>query len=298
MEKILTLKSLIKIRSTIKNKKVVLCHGVFDLLHLGHIRHFKEAKSLGDFLIVSITPDKFVEKGPGRPIFNERLRAEALSHINEVDAVLINSTETASFLIKKIKPNIYCKGPDYRKNSDDVTGEIKNEIKAIKSVGGKVYYTKSITFSSSKLINQYGSVQSDPQKQFLKKFNVEYEKLSYSSSPDEVIKATKFLKTSCKRYSPLYNLTGKACSSIFTKPFVEMIREGILSKEQATELKLVGGLFRNKSKKGDVYYSGKGEDGTQYVLFRNAYWKEGEENKPYFRLHTKVPKGSSQSFND
>ena len=48
--------------------------------------------------------------------------------------------------------------------------------------------------------------------------------------------------------------------------------------EQATELKLVGGLFRNKSKKGDVYYSGKGEDGTQYVLFRNAYWKEGEEN--------------------
>ena len=63
--------------------------------------------------------------------------------------------------------------------------------------------------------------------------------------------------------------------------------------EQATELKLIGGLFRNTSKKGDVYYSGKGEDGTQYVLFRNAYWKEGAENKPYFRLHQKVPKGSS-----
>jgi hypothetical protein len=47
--------------------------------------------------------------------------------------------------------------------------------------------------------------------------------------------------------------------------------------EQATELKLIGGLFRNQSKKGDVYYSGKGEDGTQYVLFRNAYWKEGAE---------------------
>ena len=65
--------------------------------------------------------------------------------------------------------------------------------------------------------------------------------------------------------------------------------------EQATELKLFGGLFRNQSKKGDVYYSGKGEDGTQYVLFRNAYWKEGAENKPYFRLHQKVPKGSSMS---
>jgi hypothetical protein len=65
--------------------------------------------------------------------------------------------------------------------------------------------------------------------------------------------------------------------------------------EQATELKLIGGLFRNTSKKGDVYYSGKGEDGTQYVLFRNAYWKEGTENKPYFRLHHKVAKGSSTS---
>lgn len=76
--------------------------------------------------------------------------------------------------------------------------------------------------------------------EFLKKFNVEYEKLSYSASPDEVIKATKFLKTSCKQYSPLYNLTGKARSSIFTKPFVEMIRKGILSKEQATELNNIG----------------------------------------------------------
>ena len=65
--------------------------------------------------------------------------------------------------------------------------------------------------------------------------------------------------------------------------------------EQTTELKLIGGLFRNTSKKGDVYYSGKGEDGTQYVLFRNAYWKEGAENKPYFRLHQKVAKGSSTS---
>ena len=65
--------------------------------------------------------------------------------------------------------------------------------------------------------------------------------------------------------------------------------------EQATELKLIGGLFRNTSKKGDVYYSGKGEDGTQYVLFRNAYWKEGAENKPYFRLHHKVAKGSGTS---
>ena len=50
-----------------KNKKIVLCHGVFDLVHLGHLKHFKKAKSFGDFLIVSITKDEFIKKGPGRP---------------------------------------------------------------------------------------------------------------------------------------------------------------------------------------------------------------------------------------
>jgi len=64
---------------------------------------------------------------------------------------------------------------------------------------------------------------------------------------------------------------------------------------EKTELKFLGGLFRNESKKGDIYYSGKSEDGTQWVLFRNAYWKEGETNKPYFRLHTRVPVGSTPS---
>ena len=61
---------------------------------------------------------------------------------------------------------------------------------------------------------------------------------------------------------------------------------------EKTELKFLGGLFRNESKKGDIYYSGKSEDGTQWVLFRNAYWKEGDTNKRYFRLHTRVPVGS------
>ena len=63
-----------------------------------------------------------------------------------------------------------------------------------------------------------------------------------------------------------------------------------------TELVNLGGLFRNTSKKGDVYYSGKTEDGDQYVLFKNAYWKDGQEPaKPYFRLMKRVPKGSVPS---
>ena len=68
-----------------------------------------------------------------------------------------------------------------------------------------------------------------------------------------------------------------------------------MAENEKTELVQIRGLFRNKSKKGDVYYSGKSESGEHYILFRNAYWKEGDDNKPYFRLHKRVPVGSTTS---
>ena len=83
---------LIEISTREKNRKkrIVLCHGVFDLLHLGHIKYLQEAKSLGDILLVTITPDRFVNKGPGRPAFNEKHRAEAIAALEVVDYVSIN----------------------------------------------------------------------------------------------------------------------------------------------------------------------------------------------------------------
>ena len=132
-QKILTIDKLERILLKKRHKKkIVLCHGVFDLLHVGHIKHFQEAKGYGDILVASITPDKFVQKGPGRPAFRQKLRIEAVAALDVVDYVILNTTPTAIKLIKKIKPNIYCKGPDYKDNKSDITGQIKNEIKAIK----------------------------------------------------------------------------------------------------------------------------------------------------------------------
>src|ERR1700722_1754260 len=71
-------------------KPVVQCHGVFDLLHIGHIRHFQEAKKSGEILVVTLTPDRFVNKGPHRPVFTETLRAEAIASLEAVDYVAIN----------------------------------------------------------------------------------------------------------------------------------------------------------------------------------------------------------------
>ncbi|MED5517330.1 MAG: adenylyltransferase/cytidyltransferase family protein, partial [Pseudomonadota bacterium] len=64
--------------------RIALAHGVFDLLHMGHVRHLEEARGHGDCLIVSITPDRFVNKGPGRPVFEELMRAEMLAAMSSV----------------------------------------------------------------------------------------------------------------------------------------------------------------------------------------------------------------------
>ena len=102
-----------------KKKKIVLCHGVFDLVHLGHIEHFKSAKSYGDYLIVSVTSNKFIKKGPGRPIFNQNQRLEFLKEIKLIDEVIISSTTSAEDVIKLVKPDFYVKGPDYKKSYQD-----------------------------------------------------------------------------------------------------------------------------------------------------------------------------------
>ena len=156
-------------KEKLKGKKVILCHGVFDLLHIGHIKHFEQAKKLGDILIVTLTPDKYVNKGPNRPAFGEKLRAEAIASLDPVNYVALNSKSTAVNVIQKLRPNIYCKGPDYKNHENDISGEIKNEINAVKKVNGKVVYTSDITFSSTKLINRYVSDNSDLQKKIINK---------------------------------------------------------------------------------------------------------------------------------
>jgi len=155
--KILSLKEIAKRIQDIKNKgkKVVQCHGVFDIVHLGHIRHFNMAKKEGDVLLVTLTADRHVKRGPGRPIFNEQLRAEYLASLSMVDYVGIINADTAAESIKALKPDFYAKGVEYKNHKKDVTGKISEEEDAIKSVGGKIVYTDDITFSSSQMINSY-----------------------------------------------------------------------------------------------------------------------------------------------
>ena len=172
----LSLNRLSNIIKTLKveGKQVVHCHGVFDLLHIGHIKYFQEAKSLGDVLIVTITPDRFVNKGPNRPAFNEDLRAEAIAAVDIVDYVAINNGPTAIETIKVLKPDHYVKGPDYKDYKEDLTGNIQLEEDAVKSVGGEIVFTSNITFSSSNLINKHFSSLTDEQQEFIDKLKARY----------------------------------------------------------------------------------------------------------------------------
>lgn len=135
-----------------EGKKIVHCHGCFDLLHPGHILHFKAAKKYGDILVVTVTPDRFVRKGPGRPVFNEHLRMESIASLEAVDYVALNKWDTAIETIKLLNPDFYVKGNDYSDRSKDVTGNILLEEEAVKKVGGVIRFTDEISFSSSKIL--------------------------------------------------------------------------------------------------------------------------------------------------
>lgn len=179
LQKIKTLSELRQILKKQKKegKKIVLCHGVFDLIHPGHIRHLTSAKKYGDILVITVTADKYIKKGPGRPIFQEALRAEVLSSLNMVDFVAILNSESAVEAIKALKPDFYVKGPDYksRKKTPNIPQKLIEETKALEVSGGKIVFTDdNIVFSSSKLISDYLSVYPQKTKEYLEDFKIRY----------------------------------------------------------------------------------------------------------------------------
>ena len=159
------LKKLKKLKD--KKKKIVLCHGVFDLVHLGHIEHFKSAKNFGDYLIVSLTQDKFIKKGPGRPLFNEQQRMEFLRNIKIIDQVILSKAESSIDVINLIKPDFYVKGPDYKDYSKDKTKKIIFEENAVKKNGGKIKFTNDVKFSSSNILNSNNFIFNESQRNFI-----------------------------------------------------------------------------------------------------------------------------------
>jgi cytidyltransferase-like protein len=138
-----------------QGKTIAQCHGTFDMVHPGHIVHFEEAKALADVLVVTITAEKYVNKGPGRPFFNDTLRSRWLAALACVDYVVVIPFAAAVEAIECVRPTFYCKGREYEDQANDVTGNIKDDVDAVKRVGGEMRYVGSVVFSSTRLLNQH-----------------------------------------------------------------------------------------------------------------------------------------------
>ena len=151
-KKIVNLKDLKTIRK--KNKKdIVLVHGVFDIVHKGHLEYFKEAKKFGNILVASVTDDKYVKKGFNRPYFKSLDRIKFLSELDIIDKVVLSKNKSSIEIINSLKPNFYVKGPDYLDKKNDKAGNLEAEKKAVKMNGGKIIFTSGILMSSTKIIN-------------------------------------------------------------------------------------------------------------------------------------------------
>ena len=128
----------------------ILAHGCFDLLHIGHIKYLEKARELGTFLIVTITSDRHITKGHGRPLFSQDLRKHALESLKCVDHVEIIDDPTAIPAILKFKPDIYAKGKDYAHNPDLT---LAKERQAVELIGGNlVIVDPGIQYSSTEIM--------------------------------------------------------------------------------------------------------------------------------------------------
>ena len=157
-----------------EGKTIALCHGVFDLIHPGHIIHLEQAKSMADMLVVSITAAQYVRKGPDRPYFDDEMRMKVLGALECVDYVLLSEGYTVDDIIETVEPDIYVKGEEYAKAEDDITGKIAEEKALVEKHGGRLDFTTGQVFSSTKLINTAMSGLSEEVRQYMVDFKMRH----------------------------------------------------------------------------------------------------------------------------
>ena len=148
--KVVPVSALPAIRERHRGARIVLCHGAFDLVHMGHLIHFDEARSLGDLLVVTITADAYITKKRSVS-FGQEYRARQLAALQVVDYVSIIDEPSAVTPIETLHPDVYVKGPEYANLVLDRSANIFREKAIVESYGGRIHFTTGETFSSTKL---------------------------------------------------------------------------------------------------------------------------------------------------
>lgn len=150
--KIVTIGELVASKSEgiLENKSIAMCHGVFDIVHPGHVRHLAYAREKADVLVVSVTSDKHITKGQYRPHVPARLRALNLAAFDAVDFVVIDTNPNCLENLEVLKPDIFAKGFEY---SEPLPKATQQERAVIESYGGRMLFTPGdVVYSSSQLL--------------------------------------------------------------------------------------------------------------------------------------------------
>jgi len=165
VNKVLTIEQLPALRERLRDRRIVLCHGAFDLIHVGHLIHFEEARTQGDVLVVTVTADEFITKKRS-VLLSETYRLRQLAALEIVDYVALIREPSAVMAIEALHPDVYVKGPEYADLLLDKTSNITREKSLVEKYGGRMYFTTGETFSSTKLshfmLAAPEAVQADP----------------------------------------------------------------------------------------------------------------------------------------
>jgi cytidyltransferase-like protein len=148
--KIVPVGELPALRKRFGDRTIVLCHGAFDLVHMGHLLHFEQARALGDVLVVTITADRHITKKRSVS-FGQDYRARQLAALEIVDYVAVVDEPSAATPILALEPDVYVKGPEYANLVLDTTANICREKALVERYGGRLHFTAGDTFSSTKL---------------------------------------------------------------------------------------------------------------------------------------------------
>ncbi len=157
------------VRAKAQGQRVAQCHGTFDLLHPGHIRYLEAARRTADLLLVTLVADQYVNNGLGRPVFNQRLRAESIAALEAVGYVSVVESATAVDSIIELRPDLFVMGTSYSDQEEDLSAQLAEEA-AVRSVGGRVFRTDDIVFSSANLLNRYFPVLKPEADEYLRRF--------------------------------------------------------------------------------------------------------------------------------
>ncbi len=175
-QKIISLSDLVqKVQELRRNSlKVVQTHGVFDIIHPGMIQHIKSAKHMGDVLVVTVIIDKDVRRGPERPVFTDKLRAENVANLEPVDYVCCVDDGIPFECVKQINPDVFAKGHAYSERDKKIHNKIFEEERDLNFGKVNILETSGFSFSSSKIINNFLDIYPEETKQYIERFRSQY----------------------------------------------------------------------------------------------------------------------------